>query len=389
MTATGSTQILHRITEAVPTLRHNGSQAERAGWIPAQNIGLLDDAGVFRMPVPEPHGGLALSIADQTAVLAEIARGCGSTGWTALTWINNAWNATLFSAQAQQEVFAAGSVRVSGVFTPSGVAEPTDGGYLFTGQWRFNTGCRGADWNLVGAMCRPDGGEPYALFALIPMSAFDIADDWYVSAAAATGSASTSTKNHFVPQHLVVTADDLLGGGVADRLAADKGRDYRMVSLSVAEATAVYIGMARGALESFLERLPGRAIPYTAWTDQRQHPLTQRSVALATNKISAAEGLSAQVNDLLQLRADQNTAPTLDERARTRGQCATAVALVREAVQELQTIAGSSALSLTAGFQRFHRDLLGLATHALMAPDGGLEVHGRTIVGLDPGTPYL
>src|SRR5699024_11764412 len=97
----------------------------------------------------------------------------------------------------------------SGLSTPPGVAEATDGGYLFTGHWRFNTGCRGADWNLVGAMCRPDVGEPYALFALIPMSAFDIADDWYVSAAAATGSASTSTNNHLLPQHLVVEADHL------------------------------------------------------------------------------------------------------------------------------------------------------------------------------------
>lgn len=381
--------VLQRVREALPRLRANAAAAEAEGWIPQENIDLLEQAGVFRMSVPTAHGGLALPIAAQLPVLTEIAQGCGSTGWTALTWVSNAWIATLFPARAQAEVFAHGSVRVSGVYTPSAFAEETEDGYRFTGSWRFNTGCRGADWNLVGAMAGSGAENARGVFALVPMSQLEIADDWDVTAASGTGSATTSAEGLVVPRHRTVVAEDLLADGAPDRALADGGRGYSMVSFSVVEASAVYVGMAQAALELFLERLPGRGLAYTAWTDQRRHPLTQHRVALAANKIDAAGALCTSAASLLQARADEGVAPTLDERARVRGQSATAIELVRDAVQGLQTIAGSSALSAAAPFQRFHRDLLGLATHALMAPDTGLEIHGRVLVGLDPGTPYL
>ena len=92
---------------------------------------------------------------------------------------------------------------------------------------------------------------------------------------------------------------------------------------------------------------------------------------------------------MLQRRADAGEEPTWAEKAAVRGQAGTAIQLVKEAVQDLHTIAGASALSKFAPFQRFHRDLLGLTTHGLMSPDMSLEVHGRVLVGLDPDTPFL
>src|SRR5690606_8756926 len=151
-------------------------------------------------------------------------QGCGSTGWTALTWVSNAWIATLFPARAQAEVFAHGSVRVSGVYTPSAFAEETEDGYRFTGSWRFNTGCRGADWNLVGAMAGSGAETARGVFALVPMSQLEIADDWNVTAASGTGSATTSAEGLVVPRHRTVVAEDLLADGAPDRALADGGR---------------------------------------------------------------------------------------------------------------------------------------------------------------------
>lgn len=380
--------VLDAVKEIVPRLRENGLEAEERRWIPDENIDLLDKAGVFSMAVPRRYGGLDLPLAGQVEVLTEIARGCGSTGWTAVAWVSSAWMASLYPDQAQEEIFAGGSVRISGGFTPTATLVPADGGYMLNGSWRFNTGCRGADWDLLAAMLHPDGQEE--VFAMVPMRELSIADDWHVSAASGTGSSTTTATNVFVPAHRVVTAEQALTGTTPGRSnTGATGRDYGLITFVVAESVATYIGMAKAAYELFIERLPGRGIAYSSWTDQRQHPLTQLRVATAANKIAAAEALSATYLQTLQRRADAGEQPTLEEKAAVRGQAGYAIQMVKEAVEDLRSVAGASALSRKAPFQRFHRDLLGLSLHGLMSPEMSLEVHGRVLVGLDPATPFL
>ncbi|GGP64956.1 acyl-CoA dehydrogenase family protein [Saccharothrix coeruleofusca] len=381
--------VLEAVRDSVPQLRENGLEADERRWIPEQNIDLLEKAGVFSLAVPRRFGGLDLPLPDQVAVLTEIARGCGSTSWSAVAWVSTAWMVTLYPDKTQEEVFAGGSVRVSGAFTPTGKAVPVESGYRLTGKWRFNTGCRGAHWDLLAALVEhPDGSEE-EVFALVPMSDLTIADDWHVTGASGTGSSTTSAEDLFVPAHRVISGEVALTDGAPGRTPTAKGREYSLITYVVAESVATYIGMAKAALEVFLERLPGRGLAYTSWTDQRQHPLTQHRVALAANKITAAETLSASFVELLQRRADAGEQPTIEERATVRGQAGTAIQLVKEAVQDLQTIAGASALSKYLPFQRYYRDLLALSTHGLMSPDMSLEVHGRVLVGLDPETPFL
>ncbi|TCB95502.1 acyl-CoA dehydrogenase [Micromonospora zingiberis] len=382
-------EVLDAVRNIVPRLRENGLESEERRWILDENTELLDKAGVFRLAVPKRFGGLDVPLPEQVAVLTEIARGCGSTAWAAVAWVSTAWMATLYPDQTQEEIFAGGSVRISGGFTPTATAVPTDGGYLLNGSWRFNSGCRGAHWDLLAAILEQPDGTETEVFAMVPMSDLSIADDWHVTAAAATGSSTTTARDLFVPAHRVVTGEEALTTGAPGRTPTAPGRSYSLISYVVAESAAAYIGMAQAALELFLERLPGRGLAYTSWTDQRQHPLTQHRVALAANKIAAAEALSAAYVDMLQRRADAGEEPTLAEKAAVRGQAGTAIQLVKEAVQDLHTIAGASALSKFAPFQRFHRDLLGLTTHGLMSPDMSLEVHGRVLVGLDPETPFL
>ncbi|AEB44514.1 MULTISPECIES: acyl-CoA dehydrogenase family protein [Micromonospora] len=382
-------EVLDAVRNIVPRLRENGLESEERRWILDENTELLDKAGVFRLAVPKRFGGLDAPLPEQVAVLTEIARGCGSTAWAAVAWVSTAWMATLYPDQTQEEIFAGGSVRISGGFTPTAKAVPTDGGYLLNGSWRFNSGCRGAHWDLLAAILEEPDGTETEVFAMVPMSDLSIADDWHVSAAAATGSSTTTARDLFVPAHRVVTGEVALTTGAPGRTPTAPGRSYSLISYVVAESAAAYIGMAKAALELFLERLPGRGLAYTSWTDQRQHPLIQHRVALAANKITAAETLSASYVDMLQRRADAGEEPTWAEKAAVRGQAGTAIQLVKEAVQDLHTIAGASALSKFAPFQRFHRDLLGLTTHGLMSPDMSLEVHGRVLVGLDPDTPFL
>ncbi|WP_328422304.1 acyl-CoA dehydrogenase family protein [Streptomyces sp. NBC_00443] len=380
--------VLEAVRAVVPTLRENGKDGEDRRWIADDNVEVLAKAGVFRTGVPKRFGGLEFSVPQQIDLLLEISRGCGSTGWVCEGWITGAWMIRLFSEQAQQEVYAGGSARVSGGFTPSGTLVPTEGGYLLNGRWRFTTGCRGADWNLAATNLQlPDGSVRQAL-TVLPIDALTLEDDWHTMAAAGTGSSTTVATDVFVPEHRVVDMEEAFSAGGGSGSGPGEGRDYGLISVVMAESTATLIGMAQGAYELFLERVH-RPISYTPWQDQAEHPLTQVQVATAAAQIAAARALLAGQADVVQRRADAGEKLTPEERATLRGTCGYAVQLAKEATHALFTASGASAIQRSLPIQRFFRDVQGISMHAMMTPDANLEVYGRVLLGLEPNTPFL
>ncbi|WP_307783921.1 acyl-CoA dehydrogenase family protein [Streptomyces spinoverrucosus] len=370
-------------------LRKNAGDTEIARWIVDENIDILEKAGVFRTAVPERFGGLDLPVEQQAAVLAEIARGCGSTGWVSMVWVSTAWIATLYPDRAQEEVFANGSVRISGGFTPSGTLVPTEGGYILNGSWRFNTGVRGAQWNVHAALVEHPDGRHEELFALVPIEDITVADDWDVFGAGGTGSATSTVKDVFVPAHRVVDGA-VFDASTRDRWNADvKGRNYNLTSYVLATCAPVYLGIAKAALELFVERLPGKAITYTNWTEQREHPHTQIQLAHAVNKVASCEALSRDWLRVMQDRADRGEKMTVLEKATVRGQVGYVVQATKEAVETLYGISSASTILRSNPFQRAFRDIEALALHGLLTPVSSLEAHGRVLLGLDPGTDYI
>lgn len=381
---------LDAVRDLVPALRANGRATEENRQVPQENIDLLEEAGVFRMVVPRRFGGADLPLADQYRVLAEIARGCGSTGWAAQIWSAAAWVPTLFPERAQEEVFAHGSVKVSAGLTPTGTLTPVESGYTLDGSWRWVTGCQSADWCNLAALVAGGDGPPAPLSALVPRSEVSIIDDWDTSAAAGTGSATVVASNVFVPAHRAALLPDLLGTGSPDRSnTGATGRNYPMVPYFMVIGAAVYLGMAKGAYELFMDRIPGRGITYTSWHDQSQSPLTQIQVATAANKIAAAEAMADAWFRRLQDLADAGEQPGVEDRARIRGEVGFSVQLLKEAVELLHSASGASVIHRDVPFQRFYRDLTGLSLHGLFLPSTNLEVQGRVALGLDPDTVFL
>ncbi|HEX6359580.1 acyl-CoA dehydrogenase family protein [Actinophytocola sp.] len=382
--------VLEAVGSVVPTLRRNGEESERRRWLVEENIQLLDKAGVFRTATPRRYGGLDLPVADQVKVITEIARGCPSTAWTAFVWVSTAWTATLYPDRAQEEFFEGGAVKMSSAVSATGTLAAVEGGYRLDGRWRYNSGCLGADWNLVAAALTHPNGEHEEFMAAVPMSELSTEDDWDVTSCSGTGSVTTIAADVFVPAHRVVGIVEAFTGTAGERtnVGAD-GRNYGLLAFVLAESAGVFIGAAKGALELFLERLPGRGITYTNWTDQSLHPVTQIQVATAANKISAAEGLSVQWLELLQRRADAGEQPSDTEKAIIRGQVGFAIQLAKEAIELLYSASGGSVIARGVPLQRFHRDVQGFSLHALAQLNANLEVQGRVLVGLDPDTWYL
>jgi len=376
--------LVERAAALVPMLRENAVAAEKARRVPEESLDALSRAGVFKMTAPKAHGGLEADFQTQCDVLAEIARGCPSTSWVATIFSAMSWLASVFPDEAQQEIFATGDPRISGVFSPTGTAVPTSGGLIVNGRWGFNTGCHGADWTVLNAVLA-EGSMPMCVIAR--SKDLTILDDWHASGMSATGSNTIVAENVFVPAYRSLPLPDMLEAKypTARHNARNPYFNHPLASVLTVNAGGTPVGIARGAFESFFERLPGRAITYTTYTNKAEAPVTHLQVAEAAMILESADAHVRRATAIL----DEHTTGSLSTAARvkSRAHISYATGLSRQAVDVLFYASGASSIQTQVPIQRFQRDIQALANHAIMHPQTSLELYGRILCGLQPNTP--
>ena len=377
--------LVMRAAAVVPILRDNAVAAERARRVPQTSLDALIEAGVFRMMAPKKYGGDEATFEIQCDVLAEIARGCPSTSWVATIYSAMAWLAGGFPDEAQEEVLAT-DPRISGVFSPTGTAVRRDGGLVVNGRWGFNTGCHGAQWTVLNAVLASDAGPGMPMCVLVRSQELTIVDDWYASGMAATGSNTILAENVFVPAHRAVPLPELVEAKypTGRHNAANPYFNYPLAPVLVVNAGGTPIGIARGALEAFFARLPGRGITYTSYTNQAEAPVTHLQVGEAALKIESADAHVRRAAAILD--AHPGGPMTTEARIKSRAHISYATGLAREAVDTLFNASGASALQMHVPIQRFQRDMQALANHAIMHAQTATELYGRVLCGLEPNT---
>ena len=222
------------------------------------------------------------------------------------------------------------------------------------------------------------------------MTDLDVLDDWHVSGLAGSGSNSVVAHGVQVPAHRVLPLGPLLGGSFPSRRnTADPFYGMPVLLLFCAWTAAGALGPARAALSEFGERIHQRGISYTFYERQHEAPLTHLQFAEAELKVSCAELLTAEFVALIESRVADGTPYTPEERARIRAQCGYVARLCKEAVDLIGSASGASSLRREAPVQRAVRDLNALNLHSFVNPAANLELYGRVLSGLEPGTPFL
>jgi alkylation response protein AidB-like acyl-CoA dehydrogenase len=380
--------LLERTRALVPLLRENAQRSEEARRVVDENIEALSAAGVFRMTVARRFGGYESSLQMQYDVLAAIASGCPSTGWVATILTAMLWNAGMFPDEAQDEVFADPRVRVASVFAVGGQGRAVDGGVIVSGRWPFNTGCLHSQWAILTAIVPDAGGAPAPASVLIPYSELTILDDWYATGMAATGSNTTVAEEVFVPSHRILPLAAQMSLEIPS--LRNRGADYwrvPTVSFLIGQAAGAPVGIARGALEAFMERLPGRAITYTDYASQADAPVTHLQLGEAIMKIHSADAHGRRAIDLAAGAPSGDF--TIEERALVRAHAAHATTLAREAVDVLYRASGASSIQRGVPIQRYQRDIQALSNHAFLTDATSLELLGRVVCGLEPNTVFI
>ncbi|GAA0379159.1 acyl-CoA dehydrogenase [Acrocarpospora corrugata] len=381
-------ELVRRASELVPLLQANALSTEDGRQLTPDSLDALRDAGIYRMRVPARYGGYESDARTMVRVASELGRGDGSTSWTASVWWITSWMAAMFPDDVQDEVFDSPDTRLCGTLSPTGMAVRQPGGAVLNGKWGFISGARHSTWQVIVAVSpTPEGGhEP--IMALVPLADLQIVDDWFTSGLRGTGSITTIAQNVFIPEERILSMGAILHEQYGSKRNAESAI-YRNPLLPVASASSVgtVLGMAKGAWDAFLGRLPDRHITYTAYTSQREAPLTHFQVAEARLLIDEAEfhalRLAGQVDE------KSGAEWTAEERARARADMGAVCDLAKQAVDLLTTASGGSSIYSDVPMQRIQRDMQAVNLHALMHPDTNRELYGRILCGMPPNTFYL
>jgi hypothetical protein len=194
-------------------------------------------------------------------------------------------------------------------------------------------------------------------------------------------------KEVFVPRQRVLSAVSLLQGQSASKLNADTPL-YRtpMIPFIAAAASGTPLGLAKAAMTTFFQRLPGRRIAYTTYAKQAEAPITHLQVAEAAMKIDEAEFHAYRAATLVDTKAASGEAWTIEERCRVRLDTAQVARLAKEAIDILNTASGGSSIYTSVPIQRIERDIQAVNLQGMIHPNTNLELYGRVLCGLEPNT---
>jgi 3-hydroxy-9,10-secoandrosta-1,3,5(10)-triene-9,17-dione monooxygenase len=383
-------ELVRRASELLPLLREKALWMEENRRMHDDVIDALASAGILKMRVPVRYGGYESDMGTVVDVLAELGRGDASTAWTVAVWAISTWMVGLFPDEVQDEVFATPDVRISGILSPGAVAMPADGGYIINGKWSFNTGAKQSKWNTNAAVTPIEGGGFAPIMTAIPIADLEIIDDWHTSGLRGSGSITTIAKDVFIPKERVLAMGPVLQGQHQSKLNAGApifSAPFMPTACATVSTTA--LGIALGAKDAFLERLPGRKITYTSYENQGEAPITHLEVAEAITKVDEAGFHVHRTARMIDTKGSAGEPWTLEERARVRLDLGAACQRAKEAVDILAGASGGSSTYRDVPIQRIQRDVNTLNLHAILHPNTNLELYGRIACGLDPNTPYI
>ncbi|SCE89493.1 Acyl-CoA dehydrogenase [Micromonospora coriariae] len=254
-----------------PRFAARAAEHDREGSFPVEDFRDLREAGLFGLMVPRSLGGLGASFAEYAEVATELARGNGATAlvFNMHASVTGALGAVteelaealgvpdaalaardrLLTAAAQGSWYAvAMSERGAGARLSqlSTVYEATDAGWHLKGSKTFCSGAGHADGYLVAARSTAD--QSVVSQFLVPAGdGLTVEPTWD-----ALGMRATSS--HDLHLDVTVPADRLLGGveGLALVVA------QLMPHWLVASYAAVYVGVARAAIDAAAEHLNAR-----------------------------------------------------------------------------------------------------------------------------------
>ena len=370
-----------------PVLAERAEKTDRDRRLPDDTITELTNAGLFRVTGHKRRGGHGLTALESIEITAELAKGCTSTAFVqALLDGSRGVVVAMLDDEGVDEVFSTSDdPLITGILAPGGMAVPVDGGFLVNGRWSYATGCWHAGWTMGGVLVADadgnvvDGGTIYA-----PMSELTIEDTWHVAGMRGTGSATVVASDVFVPKRRISLQSQM--GAKFENMDFAKAEPVDLRPFAEVFAL-VLLGPVLGAAEAALELVAGgvdkRGISYFTFEKQSDSHVVLEQIGEAAMRIDTAWLHTRRAAKVVE---DATMTGPLDARtgARCRADAGYAMAQVRQAVDTLMNVAGTSAFAESNPLQRIWRDVNVASRHGYLASKPNLELYGRAYCGVEP-----
>jgi alkylation response protein AidB-like acyl-CoA dehydrogenase len=386
-------ELVARVRELQPLLAKNAAVGEQDRKVAEESIQALSDAGMFRLTIPKRYGGYQTSMRTILDVSAAVGEADGGTAWI-VTLINVCnWMASLFPAQAQDEVFGADpNAKVSGVLAPTSEARKTDDGWRVSGKWYYNSGSLHSTWSVLGIPITDEAGELVDQgLALIPCSELQIEDTWFVAGMKSTGSNAVIAEDSFVPEHRILRVPDAINGKYPSE-HTDTEALYRSAFVPVLALVLIgpQLGMGKAALDFVISKAAKKPISYTFYESQRDSVAFQLHIAEAARLIDTAHLHAYRAAGDIDEAAARGVYPDFLTRSRVRSDTGYVAESITRAIDILLSAHGAGSFAEASPLQRIWRDSSTAARHAVAAPIVGYEVYGKALLGVEDSiTPLV
>ena len=380
---------LEVIRDLTPQIQTRIVQMEADRRLPAELARAMAELGIFRLMIPRRLGGLEMDLIPALHVFEELAQIDGSTGWCAMIGATGGTTSAFLSEEVAREIYASDpNVITAGAIAPYGQARPIDGGYRVTGRWPFNSGCQHSQW-LMGTSVIVENDQPRKLpngypetrMMIFPAAEAEILDTWSVSGLRGSGSHDIRVQDVVVPEERAVAY------GFGKRYHSGPLYAFPIFGLLAVSVASVATGMARGAIQSFIElaktkRLTGS----TRLLSQRA--VIQLEVAQAEAQLRAGRACMFEPVQDVWGRVVAGQPISQRHRALLRLSACHATTASAQTIDLMYQAAGTGAIWDTSPLQRHFRDVHMITQHAVVAPPIS-EIAGKILLGLETTFPML
>jgi 3-hydroxy-9,10-secoandrosta-1,3,5(10)-triene-9,17-dione monooxygenase len=381
-------ELVARARKLAPKLRERALKAEHDRQIPRESVDEYLDAGLIHTLRPKRWGGYEHDHEVAFDIAIELGKStCGSSAWCLNYLADHACMLALFPEEAQHDIWSENpSACIATSAAPTGTITVVPGGYRLNGRWAWCSGLRHSDWIMIGGLAfRAGEDHPDMRLYLVPVSQLKMDDTWYCAGLRASGSITAIIDDVFVPEHRSVSFQTLRDAS-SPGSKVNTNPIYRTPFIAVHSYALLgpALGVARGGYADFTAWTRERYLTYTQLAIA-QHVPVQLKVAEIAAQIDAAELLARRA--LATARKDY-TGMTMATRTLLRRDFTFAMRMLRDAMDSLIKIAGSSGLMDNNTAQRCWRDVHAISSHVVMNWDVPAENFGRAEFGLPLNPAY-
>ncbi|QQK74408.1 acyl-CoA dehydrogenase family protein [Salicibibacter cibarius] len=366
-------EIFDRVLDEVRSRR---DEFETKRHVPKDMVEQLKEVGVYRAHAPSSFGGDSLSPMEFLKLIESISEADGSTGWVA-SFGSAAFYIACLPQESLEIVYANGpDVSFAGGFFPVQPAERVEGGWRVSGQWKFASGCVGADILGVGIGTTEDG-KP--LVAVLRPEDVEIVDNWEVIGMRGTGSHDLRVKDVFVPDNWT-----FVRGGVPS--VEEPVYQYPSIAYAAQVLAVVNLGIARAAIDEITKMAGASSI--TGAPKMAERAYLRISLAKAEASLRSARAFFYETTESAWESILKGDGVSADQTSDLRLAATQAAREGAQVVQSTYMLAGTKAIYDGHPLQRYLRDAMVVTQHAFLN-ESMYDGAGSISLGVPPMRGYI